>query len=364
MSSYLLINTSYVVFFIIALTYLFYLFFLINKYLSVKSSKKLDIPSRIDSQFDINITFFRFLFILIIFLASTMLAYKAFSIYFFYNNLYISTFTIYICLVIIIVLFFLVLLVYFNMFSSLEMNIDYLFSMSMLLLLSPFIYSSPNVFSMFFVLELLSCLILYNFTTSRTYTNNTFITNPSIIVSNRSSKEHVRTIFTQFWISFFSSALIILFLILSLFTWGTSSFIDLDIFLSYISTNGTSYYFWGHNFKYIVWSLLFLLGFFLKSGLVPFHMYKVEVYKGLSLLSILFYTFIFFLTFFTYLSVLGCNLLNQVFCVSFNIASILLLFMSPIILHSSLNVKQVKTFFAYSGIINSFLLAIPLFTLI
>lgn len=46
--------------------------------------------------------------------------------------------------------------------------------------------------------------------------------------------------------------------------------------------------------------VFFFTGFFLKLGGAPLHFFKVEVYKGLALVSIFFYTTIYFLSFFLF----------------------------------------------------------------
>ena len=46
--------------------------------------------------------------------------------------------------------------------------------------------------------------------------------------------------------------------------------------------------------------VVFLLGVFFKLGITPFHLFKIEVYKGLPFLSIFFYTTYYFVVFFIF----------------------------------------------------------------
>ena len=48
--------------------------------------------------------------------------------------------------------------------------------------------------------------------------------------------------------------------------------------------------------------LVFIISVFFKLGVTPFHLFKVEVYKGIPLLSIFFYTTYYFIVFFFILS--------------------------------------------------------------
>lgn len=93
----------------------------------------------------------------------------------------------------------------------------------------------------------------------------------------------------------------------------------------------------------------------MKIGLTPFHLFKIEVYKGLPLISLLFYTTFYFYIYFTYfILLLNYHLdflkliLNSIFYLVIIIGSIytvLLIF----------DITSLKSFFAYSTIINSLL---------
>lgn len=43
-----------------------------------------------------------------------------------------------------------------------------------------------------------------------------------------------------------------------------------------------------------------MLGMFFKIGFTPSHLFKIEVYKGIPFVSILFYTVYYFMSFFLY----------------------------------------------------------------
>lgn len=68
-------------------------------------------------------------------------------------------------------------------------------------------------------------------------------------------------------------------------------------FLNFINLN--LIYLNNFNFYLFLW-VPFFIGFFLKIGLTPLHLFKIEVYKGIPFISIFFYTTYYFLSFFLF----------------------------------------------------------------
>ncbi|MCB1712406.1 MAG: hypothetical protein KDH96_08000 [Candidatus Riesia sp.] len=118
------------------------------------------------------------------------------------------------------------------------------------------------------------------------------------------------------------------------------TFINLSIFFSELPIDFYFYFF------------LFIIGFFLKIGLTPFHLYKLEVYKGLPFITIFIYTIVFFLGYFLYFSVmLLCNL-NKFFVYYWLALIIILIIGIFYVLALLFDINFIKNFFAYSTIIN------------
>jgi NADH:ubiquinone oxidoreductase subunit 2 (subunit N) len=97
---------------------------------------------------------------------------------------------------------------------------------------------------------------------------------------------------------------------------------------------------------------IFILGFFLKIGLTPFHLYKIEVYKGLPFVTILIYTILFFIVYFLFFSILFLKNISAFY--SYYWLSMLLLLLLGVcyIIFLLFDVNFIKSFFAYSTIVN------------
>lgn len=95
------------------------------------------------------------------------------------------------------------------------------------------------------------------------------------------------------------------------------------------------------------------LGFGLKLGIAPFFAYKVEIYKGLPLYALFFYSVIYFVVFFTatmvlfsYYFAVGGALLKPLAAASLGIAClVMVLFM--------FDSQALRNFFALSSLINA-----------
>jgi NADH:ubiquinone oxidoreductase subunit 2 (subunit N) len=101
-------------------------------------------------------------------------------------------------------------------------------------------------------------------------------------------------IFFQYWVSFFSSILLLYSVINFLYFFGSTEWVIIDFFnFNQTKLNNTLSLF----FNSII-LVTFFIGFFLKIGFTPVHLFKIEVYKGLPFISIFFYTTYYFLVFF------------------------------------------------------------------
>lgn len=166
------------------------------------------------------------------------------------------------------------------------MSLDYFFALFHLLFYLPLSFFSNTLASLFFFIELSSNLILLSFITlvlvKPSYASKT----PT---KNLSYGFHL--IYFQFWSSFFSSLLILYSLLSLFFLFGTSEWLYINLFASYqpqIMQNKLLL-----SLAYV----FLLLGFFLKLGIAPFFAYKLELYQGMPLYSLIFYSLIYFCLF-------------------------------------------------------------------
>jgi len=99
--------------------------------------------------------------------------------------------------------------------------------------------------------------------------------------------------------------------------------------------------------------VVFLLGVLFKLGVTPFHLFKIEVYKGIPFLSIFFYTTYYFVVFFIFFLFMLSDFLVFFIPQYFVFLSILLLFGSIYVSVLLFDVSFLKAFFTYSTVINS-----------
>lgn len=99
--------------------------------------------------------------------------------------------------------------------------------------------------------------------------------------------------------------------------------------------------------------VLLFFSFFCKLGIAPLQVFKVEVYNGLPLLSIFFYTVYYFLVFFTFFAFFLFQMTISFILVS-NFIMYLFLWVGIFYIISLLfDITQLKTFLTYSTVLNS-----------
>lgn len=155
-------------------------------------------------------------------------------------------------------------------------------------------------------------------------------------------------VFFQYWVTFFSTIFIIYFYINMFYLYGSTEWVVvqflnvIDIYTTHTNNN---------LIRLII--VVFLLSIFFKLGLTPFHLFKVEVYKGLPYLSIFFYTTYYFSVLFVYFLVLLVDNL-YVFINNYYLFLVFLLVIGSFYVISLLfDVNFLKAFFTYSTIINT-----------
>lgn len=113
--------------------------------------------------------------------------------------------------------------------------------------------------------------------------------------------------------------------------------------LQYLSNSTTS----------IFLSFIFLNAFFIKLGLTPMHLYKIEVYKGLPFLTLFFYTTYYFFAYFMYFFLLVVLYVPFMVLSAWWYIFFFVTFGFAYIISLLFDINFVKAFFAYSTVVNS-----------
>lgn len=237
--------------------------------------------------------------------------------------------------------------------KNINFNIDYFFALFNICLFIPIMYLSNTVFTFIFLLEIISILILYKFSVSKYFFNSSKNNEKNVFLKN-TPKFFVNMVFFQYWVSFFSSVILFFSIFNILLLLGTSDWFIINIL------NKTSSFF-KENYIYMFVYMVFIIGMFFKIGFTPTHFFKIEVYKGLPLISILFYTVFYFMSFFIYF-VLIIFYYNNSF--KFLIWFFLYIFITLgliYIISLFFDINLIKNFFAYSTIINALTFIILVF---
>ena len=337
-------------YFLLPFIYFFFLiwsfFFKINKTQKIKSFKKdiyfhINILKKQHFKIFINLNFFILLnlFILFFFLRGENMT-------FWWNHLLLQNFNLYLIFILFFINLCLLFIINSISFNKINYSNDYFFALLNLTVLLPLIFLSNNIFSFIFILELNTSIIFYKLVVSKLwYTSN----EKDKKLNKIQSKSYINLIFYQFWITFFSTIMIFFFYINVNFLFGTTdwSIVNFIVFLE----NNINYF--NKKILLVFLSLIFLFSLFFKIGVAPFHLFKIEIYKSIPYLSILFYTTYYISTFLFFLLYLLSNLYVSLFVYIWFIFSFLLIIGSIYIVSLLFDVNFIKAFFAYSTIINT-----------
>lgn len=336
-------------YFLLPFFYFFFLvwlfFFKINKTQKLKNFKKdlyfnINILKKQHFKIYININFF-VLLNLIFFLYIL----KGENFYFWWNHLSIKNFNLYLIYTIqLINLIMLVIISVINL-SKINYSNDYFFSLINITILLPLIFLSNNIFSFIFILELVTSIIFYKLVVSKLWYSNH---DKNKKLFNLKSKNYINVIFYQFWITFFATIIIFFFYININYIFGTTDWSVLN-FIVFVENN-INYF----NKKILLsfLGLMFVFSLFFKIGVAPFHLFKIEIYKNIPYISILFYTTYYISVFLFFFLYFISNLYINLFMYIWIIFSIILLIGSIYVISLLFDVNLIKAFFAYSTIIN------------
>jgi len=243
----------------------------------------------------------------------------------------------------------------FTMHNNLFLNssvINFLSSIINLFIWIFFIFLSSNILSFIFLLEMISAsvttltvssffFINFKFSKLKLTYNNYFFLNISFY--------KVSSIMYFFWTSFLTSINLFFFLLIFNYYFYT---LDL-VFFNHLLSFNLNFFSYSNIIVYFFIVFLFLFIIFLKCGLVPFFLWKPNFFKGLSFYYISFYTvFYYFFLLFFFLTFLSKYFIS--FIEFFSVILILLIFIGLFFLMTSLfSISYLKSFFAYSSILNT-----------
>ena len=231
--------------------------------------------------------------------------------------------------------------------NQLVKSTDYLFSLINLVIFLPHLFWVNTLFTFLFVLEIISTLLLYKLISSKLWFKGPKDEEIVTTSSNKTPNNYVNMVFFQYWVTFLSTIFIVYFYINVFYFYGTTDWYVIQ-FINNCSMLSKS--------TFLAQKLLvsiFVFAVFFKLGITPFHLFKVEVYKGIPFLSIFFYTTYYFIVFFLFfiflLSDLFAGFTNQYYV----LVSSLLVVGSVYTIVLLFDVSFLKAFFTYSTIINS-----------
>ena len=293
-----------------------------------------------------NTTFVNFYFFLIIFIYANVYTIRGKNDIIWFNHFNLNNFTINLFYLFVFISFTTVfLLKVTTKKTNLIKSMDYIFAINNLIILLPCLFFVNTVFTFLFLLELISVTLLYKLVSSKIWFKNNKNTKN---LNNNIPQNYINMIFFQYWVTFFSTIFIVYFYVNLFYVYGTTEWSIINI-LTKLNTQNTH----THNNLTRLFILIFILGVFFKMGITPFHLFKVEVYKGLPFLSIFFYTTYYFVVFFMFFMFLLSDLL--VFFVNqyFLFLTIILFFGCIYVIVLLFDINFLKAFFTYSTIINT-----------
>jgi len=261
----------------------------------------------------------------------------------FYSHFFINNFNLSNFLLFTFINYFVYFVISFFKKSNLTKSIDYFFSLNNLLLLLPLIFFLNSILIFLFFIEMLSALIFFKLISSQIWFKK-----KKNKIENKIPQKYINMVFFQFWVTFFSTIFIIFFYINIFYIYGSTEW----FLTQFVNGIGLVEYYKSssNNIKTLV--LIFTTSIIFKLGITPLHLFKLEVYKGIPLISILFYTiyflliFLFFFLFFFSELVTNFNHFYYVLFVSCIIIG------CTYIMFLIFDINSIKIFLTYSTIIN------------
>ena len=282
-----------------------------------------------------------------------ILTFRSESFTFFWSHLYVNNFKFWLFFFLVVINISVFIFLKIIMKSNVPHSIDFFFVIANLGVFLPILFCVNSLYTFLFVLEVISSLLFYKFTVSKIwFKSNNDLTKTKNKFIKTLPQQYMTMLFFQFWSTFFSTILIFISLLNIFSIFGTTEWIYMNVLFQLGSASG----YLDNNYYFLVLLIPFLIGIFLKLGITPLHLYKIEVYKGLPFVTIFFYTtyfFFSFISFFCYLLMFLLDFFGIYWIILFPSLFVLGAFFLVALLF---DVQYVKAFFAYSTIINVLLI--------
>nr|QPL15915.1 NADH dehydrogenase subunit 2a [Strombidium sp.] len=214
------------------------------------------------------------------------------------------------------------------------------------------LHFTNSLFSVMFIIEVLTTLILLLNTTSvfsTTYFNLNYKFSYYTFNHKNLPSSFIKSILFYFWTSLIASLMLFFFLLffyqkINTFDWYLIEY----IFTYFINFNSTQVIF---KFS-LVWYLL-IFTFFLKCGLMPYFIWKPTYFKGVSYYTLFWYITYFYFFLFIFITQLFINYLSIIFYQYIYLITIFVLIGLVLLNLIMLETYYIKSFLAISSILNS-----------
>lgn len=261
-----------------------------------------------------------------------------------YNHFIITNFSLYNFMAFLFVNYFIYFLISFLDKGDLTKSTDYFFSISNLLLLLPLIFFLNNILVFLFFIEMLAVLVFYKLISSKIWFKKI-----KGKVNDKTPQKYVNMVFFQFWVTFFSTIFVVFFYINVLYLYGTTDW----SLTQFVNVNTLTIFYKSTNNSLKILILIFIFSIIFKLGVTPLHLFKLEVYKGIPLLSVLFYTIYFLLIFLFFFLTFIADLSISFDYLFYPFFFILVIAGCMYLTSLIFDINFIKVFLAYSTIINT-----------
>lgn len=214
------------------------------------------------------------------------------------------------------------------------------------------LFMSNNIFTLIFIIEILSTLVtlvlITSLFSSTSFYNNLNLTN-TLYFNNLNPSSFLQTLLFFFWISLIASLNLFIFLILFYLQFFTFDWYLFDTIFTYIITISSLKSIFTISLTWF--SFMFCL--FLKCGVAPFFFWKPTFFKGINIQSLFIYIcfyYYFLLVFFAYFILVY---VNEIFYFNAPINYLLLVIGTIIFSFILCESYYIKSFVALSSILNT-----------
>ena len=227
---------------------------------------------------------------------------------------------------------------------------DYIFALMNLNNFMPIIFLTNTLYTFLFLLEFVSVVVFYKFVVSKVWSIKDTTNVNNFLLFRNLPNYYLNMMFFQYWATFFSSVLIVFSLISYIYLFSTTEWFMLNLLNNF---SLQSNYLYINKLNSLILLFVLIFAFLIKIGFTPVHLYKIEIYKGLPFFAIFFYTTYYFLVFFLFFIIFILIYFNSFSLYWFYLLTLIVVFSFFFILSLLFGLNYLKSFFAYSSIINS-----------